>query len=67
MIVIISYPIKILHLHVSSVASLEGPGGGPPRVSPFWGDTILWSKTISPLICGEDLFSILIWTENQPI
>ena len=31
-------------------------GGSPPRVSPFWGDTILWSETISPLISGEDSF-----------
>ena len=40
--------------------------GSPLRVSPFWGDTILWSETISPLISGEDSFSILIWTKNQP-
>ena len=24
-----------------AAASLGGGGGGPPRVSPFWGDTIL--------------------------
>ena len=36
-----------------AVASLEG--GGPPRVSPFWGDTILWCETITPMICGKYL------------
>ena len=39
--------------------------GGVPRVSRVWGDTILWSETISPLIYGEDSFSVLIWTKNH--
>ena len=36
----------------TTVASL-GEGGGPPRVSPFWGDTILWCETITSPICGK--------------
>ena len=43
--------------YVTAVASLGGRRGRClPRVSPFWDDTILWSETISQLICGEDVF-----------
>ena len=33
----------------------RGGGGSPPQVTPFWGDTLTWVKTITLLICGEDL------------
>ena len=40
-----------------------GGRGGPPRVSPFRGDTIrwatiIWCETVTPPICGERLFSL---------
>ena len=59
-----------------TVALWGGMGNGPLRVSPLWGDTILWCKiTIwpkTPLICSEDLVFLLFssvstrsWTENS--
>ena len=32
-----------------------GRAGGPLRVSPFWGGTILWCETVTPPICGKYL------------
>ena len=41
--VIITTQNPALLRHLPAVASLRGGGGGgPPRVSPVWGDTILW-------------------------
>ena len=46
---------------------LGGAGGRPAPCVTIFRYTILWRETISLLICGEDLFSVLVWNENQPI
>ena len=46
------------------MASLEG--GGPPRVSPFWGDIILWCETISSPTCGKYLTFFTLFGRPHP-
>ena len=53
------------HLWYSGVAWGEG-GGSPPQVTPFWGDTLTWFKTITLLICGEDLAFLFRSTSFGP-
>ena len=57
---------------LAAVALLKGRC--PPRVSPFWGDTILWWETIirskTLPICGKDIFYLFwsqsaFWTKNS--
>ena len=59
-----SQPVVHEGLPLSGVArKAGGRGGGLPRVSPFWGDTILRCETITPPICGEYLsFFHFVWS-----
>ena len=43
---------------IQTVATLRGGGGGGlPRVSPFWGDTILWYKSKSNKKENNNIFN----------
>ena len=46
--------------HLTSGVARGERGGGLPRESPFWGDTIFQCESITPLLCDEDFVLQLI-------